>query len=197
VLLRVLTVCTGNVCRSPLAQLFLAARLSGSDVGVESAGTRARVGMKPPSEIMSVASSHGLDAVHLEKHAAQLLTSRQLSSADLVLAMSREHRRAVVELEPSLVRRTFTVREFSRLLHDLTDSDLRLAARGLSEPPARLFAMLTLAASRRGIAPPPGDPESDDVVDPFGRSARTYSRFTEQLFSALPSAERVLRLALD
>lgn len=194
-MLKILTVCTANICRSPLAENVLRSRLDFGDVEVTSAGTRARegVGMDPSSARLAVA--HGADAERVTRHTARSITAPELRGTHLALAMSREHRRALVETDPALTGRAFTLRELHRLLLEVDDEDLHAAGGAAGDPPARLAGMLALAHSRRGIALPPASPDQDDVIDPFGRSATTYERSATEVLDALPAVERLIRLA--
>ena len=85
-----LIVCTGNTCRSPLAEAIvrrlIAAR--GLDVTVASAGTSASEGMPASDGSLLVGLERSLD---LSLHRARLLTRERLAEADLVLAMAMHH----------------------------------------------------------------------------------------------------------
>ncbi len=101
----ILTVCTGNVCRSPAVERLLASKL-GPTVSVASAGTHALVG-HPISEPMAVLlRNSGVEDVPFE---ARRLSEQMLREADLVLPLTRAQRSLVVELWPAAVRRTFTL----------------------------------------------------------------------------------------
>lgn len=96
--MRVVLVCTGNTCRSPLAEALLRQALAIREVeGVEvlSAGTGAWEGAPASEAAYLVALERGLD---LSEHRARLLTAELLSSVDLVLTMARQHRARVLEL---------------------------------------------------------------------------------------------------
>ena len=108
----ILAVCTGNVCRSPAVERLLANKL-GPTVSVGSAGTHALVG-HPISEPMAALLRDS--GVEPESFEARRLSEQMLKEADLILSMTRAQRGLVVELWPAAVRRTFTLREFARLL---------------------------------------------------------------------------------
>lgn len=162
---KIVVVCTGNVCRSPMAERLLDAHL-GDLATTTSAGTHALVGQPMTQQsAMIVLRWRAGPATHV----ARQLDERVLAGADLVLTATREHRAAVLEVDPSLVRRTFTVREAGRLA--------ALSAPGLqgATPAERLVELRDgLAAARaRWAAPPSAD---DDVEDPYGLSDVTYAR---------------------
>lgn len=196
-MLEILTVCTGNICRSPLAAQLLTTRLADLGVTASSAGTRAREGMPMTPEAASLAVSRGVDAALTAAHGARYLTPAHVRSADFVLAMARDHRREIVELDPARMRSAFTAREFARLAADVSDDELRAAAADAADGRERFAAMLAVIAARRGLTLPPASPEDDDVIDPYGRSAATYERSAEELEPGLAAVERVVRLALS
>ena len=100
-MIEIATICTGNICRSPLAALLLQTRLAGRDVRVTSAGTRGMADHPMTPEAQQLALARGVGAADAAAHRARFLTEQHLGSADLVLAMAREHRRAVAELVPA------------------------------------------------------------------------------------------------
>jgi protein-tyrosine-phosphatase len=96
----ILLVCTGNTCRSPLAEALLRRKLAERGVdGVElsSAGTGAWDGAPASEGAYLVALEHGLD---LSAHRARLLTRELVGTADLVLTMARHHLARVEQLAP-------------------------------------------------------------------------------------------------
>lgn len=94
---RVLFICTGNTCRSPMAVVALE-RLLGSErdrVEVLSAGTAARDGQPATQPTVELCRSEGYD---VSAHRARRVTPALLAGADLVLTMEREHLRVVLGL---------------------------------------------------------------------------------------------------
>lgn len=194
---QVLTVCTGNVCRSPVAEVLLKARLGKLGATVSSAGTRGLRDSPMTPEAQRLAAQLGGAGADISAHRSRFLQEGMLQQPDLIITMTRDHRREVAELAPSRLRSTFTVREFARLAQDLTDDDIREAADGAgTDLSARVRAMGALVASRRGLVMPAPNPEHDDVIDPYRRSWGTYVLSGSQLTPALGEVERVLRAAL-
>ncbi len=111
--IHVLVVCTGNICRSPMGEALIRAHLerSGVDAHVGSAGTLAWGGGATSNAVRAM-REHDLD---LELHESRGLTASMVESADLVLAMTRDHVGRVVALVPDARDRTFLVGELVRL----------------------------------------------------------------------------------
>jgi protein-tyrosine-phosphatase len=97
VIRQVLFVCTGNICRSPLAEALLrrAVEQRGLAITVGSAGTGAWDGAPASEGAYLVGLEHGLD---LSAHRARLLSRDLVESSDLVLTMARHHGARVDEL---------------------------------------------------------------------------------------------------
>ena len=175
---RVLVVCTGNICRSPAAERLLAAGLGAAYRGrdalgglapaieVASAGTGAVAGYPMTDEMAGLVAGQGVDPRGFE---ARQLMPDMVKQSDLVLGLTRKHRSAIVELVPSAVRRTFTLRELARLVANVDPATLPGANATTAD---RLRALVPLAASRRGLVA--HRPADDDVVDPYGGGQALY-----------------------
>ncbi|MBT2485012.1 low molecular weight phosphatase family protein [Microbacterium sp. ISL-108] len=193
--LTILTVCTGNICRSPLAEVLLRTRLESLGVRVHSAGTHALVGHGMPEPALELAAQAGAAAEISSAHQARYLVEPLLVDADLVLAMAREHRSHVVKMMPNRLRRTFTVREFARLASSVSTDEAKAVADAAGESPKERFAaVLQTVIDQRGLSRASGD--EDDVVDPYRRSRETYARSAAELVPALDEVERIVRATI-
>jgi protein-tyrosine-phosphatase len=97
----VLLVCTGNTCRSPMAEGIMKHILKGMNIDsidVSSAGTSAVDGFPPSENAVIVCRDWGID---ISGHRSRLLDNRLLEEADLVLVMSPEHYRFIKSIAPS------------------------------------------------------------------------------------------------
>ena len=154
-----------------------------SRILVRSAGTRAYLGEAMHPMAADVLLARGADPAGFR---SQALTADDLSSADLVLAATREHRAAAATLHPRVLRRCFTVREFGRLAAGVAPGTLG------SEPAGRLRALVGHAAGQRGQLAPPRHPSEDDVADPYGRPAPDFEACADVLTAALTGPIRLL-----
>ncbi|WP_445004364.1 low molecular weight protein-tyrosine-phosphatase [Halomonas mongoliensis] len=97
----ILIVCTGNICRSPVAEAMLSEALPGR--ALSSAGLGALVGHGVEPTARALAEADGLDVAD---HQARQLTVEMLGDADLVLVMSPGQRRAIADLAPEALGKT-------------------------------------------------------------------------------------------
>lgn len=189
--------CTGNICRSPLAQQLLAkALLDIPEVKVASVGTQAMVGSGMPEHSLDIARRYGVQAP--EKHVSRQMTEQELGLGDLILAMDRTHRRLIAEMNPKVATKIFTIREFARLADATTDADLEMEFQVVrpTSNVERLRTGVVSVALGRGMTPPLEQPEDDDVVDPYGHGFDVYEASAEVLIPAINSTVSVLRRAL-
>lgn len=149
---RILHVSTGNVCRSPITERLtrhaLIDRLGdplGGGVVVESAGTWGHEGAPMESNAETVLADFGADA---SGFTGRELLDDHVIRADLVLTATRDHRAQVISMGHSAGLRTFTLKEFTRLvraidpatLPDPLDGGVVERARAWSGPPPRCAA---------------------------------------------------------
>ena len=163
----ILFVCTGNVCRSVLAERLarrgLRARL-GADAWqfrVASAGTKSPDGCPVHPYTAEALTWLGADAEGFASHG---LTAADVDAADLILAACQEHRDQVVATRPGTSRRAYLLREFARMAAYASG-----AADNMStvDQARRLVAEV---AKLRGRVPYV-EPAEDEIADPVATPA--------------------------
>jgi protein-tyrosine phosphatase len=166
-----LFVCTGNICRSSMAEVLAADELG------------RRLGRHAPRFFVGSAGTHGLQdhpidhsaAAALARHGrhghgfrARVLTQPLVEQADLILTATRRHRAAAVTMVPRASARTFTILEFARLVPLVDAESLPDGA----DPVAHARAMVIAAAAQRGRVWV--EPHLDDIDDPYGLGSEDF-----------------------
>jgi protein-tyrosine-phosphatase len=170
VTLRVLFVCTANICRSPAAELLARRALPDrTDMLFGSAGTHGSAGGRANPEI-AAALPADLDSSAFR---SRRLTTALLEDADLVLTMEAAHRTYILDEHPRLFRKVYTLGQLARAL--------ARAPEGLDRD-----ALLAHVAATRTHADP-----ALDVPDPYRRgpeaAAGCVARLDELLRTVLPA----------
>ena len=170
----ILVVCTGNVCRSPIAEGLLrdalAERFGDHAPHVSSAGTAAWEGESAMKESVAAAAERGTD---ISGHIARTVTGTMVEHAALVVTMATEHRDALSRFSPDTAHKTFTLKELVRLLEKLEPAEETGEPVPLSERVGPADAM-----RRTGFK---GNPHDEDVVDPLGMPMESYRAIAWEL----------------
>ena len=107
---KILFICTGNICRSPMADGLLNHMLRGrNDVQVASAGLGAQDGLGVSDAAVEVMAELGINT---SSHVSQSLNSELVRQADFIFTMTRQQQDTIHALYPAAAEKTFLVREF-------------------------------------------------------------------------------------
>lgn len=158
--MHVLFVCTGNICRSPTAERLataLCALAQIPDFRASSAGTRAMIAHPMHPDAARVLRDLGGDP---DNFVARQITPAIAMNADLVLALTKDHRDAVLEIAPRQLHRTFTLTEAALLSNRFGPGDVK-----------------DLAALRPQLRAD----EIPDVPDPIGRNQEFFAQVGSQI----------------
>lgn len=128
-MLRVLFVCTGNTCRSPIAEFILRERAKELDLEIEvkSAGIFAAVGEIYSSNTLEIIQNIISDDAELTQYEFKSLrtTPELLEWADLILTMTEMHKHYLTNLYPEYTTKIMTLKEESIDISDPYGGDLR------------------------------------------------------------------------
>lgn len=112
----ILFVCTGNTCRSPMAEAILKKMIKEKSPGlcdgikVSSAGTAAINGAPPTYEAYDVMKRRGID---IESHNARLVNKEIINKADIVFAMTQRHYDELISRFPESKDKIFILKEYA------------------------------------------------------------------------------------
>lgn len=173
----VLVVCTGNICRSPAAELLLRrgldqrwGLLAADAVSVGSAGLGCYDGWPVDAPVAELLQE--LDVKGWEAFRSRALTDSLVTAADLILTATRGHRFRIGEQWPAAYRRTFALGEAAELLRQVDPAALPTSFGDRSR------ALVDWLADERGVRQIADD---YDLADPYGRRTADYREMMQRL----------------
>ena len=110
-MLKIMFVCTGNICRSAMAEKLLSKRANEEklDIEVYSCGTYAENGDYPTDEAIDTMKDYGID---MKSHRATNIRNSKIEDMDIILCATRNHKNMVLYMYPDLAGKVFTMKEY-------------------------------------------------------------------------------------
>lgn len=164
--MRVLFVCTANICRSPMAAgLFTkAAHAHGASDALAASGGFLKEGRKVHDHVSSVLGERGID---VSRKRSQRLSDEVVGPADVILTMTSEHARRVVSQHPRSIGQVYTLRHFGSIVTPRRDHDT-----------TREWLDSINLSNRRTYL---GDDVLLDITDPVGHPLKTFEGLATEL----------------
>ena len=122
--IKVMFVCTGNICRSEMSEAMLKKMLEDKkieDIEVCSCGTNAENGDRSTYNAIYTMKKYNID---LSKHMATNMLNSNIKNMDLILCATMSHKRTVLEWYPELNGKVFTMKEYAELDNQGRDMDI-------------------------------------------------------------------------
>ncbi|MDO5699858.1 MAG: hypothetical protein Q4P36_00055 [Bowdeniella nasicola] len=187
-MIEILTVCTGNICRSPVAERLLQRAVDAHAPGlvrVRSAGTAALVGEPVAPEMAALLDARGVDATGL---IARQLTPNDVAAATVVLTATVDHSADVVRLSPRALKKVFTLGRFADILAYESRHDLLGLPHG--DTPDTIEARWRLIGrdltALRAVVPS----GTWDIADPYGRGPAAHRAAFDAISRAVGAIAR-------
>ncbi len=170
---RVLVVCTGNICRSPMTEALLAERVAAEGILATVMSAGILYDGRPASDgAVAAMAARGLDVAN---HSSRTLDRPMIAAADLVIAMEPRHVREVVALFDEAWSKTFTLRELAR----------RVEAQPPREQTEAFAEYLGRVGAGRRRVDLLGDDDALSVLDPYRQSQAVYDATATDLAAEL------------
>ncbi len=122
--MKIMFICTGNICRSAMADALLKKMVAENNKNVEvySAGVSAYTGDEPTYNAIEAMKEYG---INLTNHRATHIENSKIKEMDLILCATLSHKRIVLQLYPSLEGKVFTLKEYVKLDREGQDMDIK------------------------------------------------------------------------
>jgi len=180
---RILFVCTGNTCRSPMAEGLARqmAKERGADLEFRSAGVSAADGQAISRHAVRILQEAGVS----EELVSRRVTGESVAWAHLILAMTQGHKRRLIEEYPEAADKIFTLKEYA---DDNPENAKRMEEAGRLAAEAQLKLALGEKISpgeERKLQEMQINLPRHDISDPFGLDYEAYRQCAEEIRECL------------
>ena len=178
--MKVLFVCTGNICRSPMGELLFPHFYHTDGIETDSAGTQ---GLVDSPIDPSSAKLMALDGIDSSQFRSKRLTPQLAMSSDLILCFTEHQRRKIVALAPRVRSKTFLLSDFANLCRYFGQNNL---LHGSNVEDRMREVMYNASMARRAL------PEAEDIADPYRKEFAAFQMAHDQIGYAIADIAQAL-----
>lgn len=181
--MKVLFVCTGNICRSPMGQLMFPLFFHDNSITADSAGTQGLIDKPIDPSSAHLMQKDGIDASSFR---SKRLTPQIALSSDLILCFTERQRKKIVELAPRSRRRTFLLTDFADLCSYCNNNNMIVG----NTPESRLSSILANASLVQPMLP-----SAREINDPYRKDMAAFEAAHQQIGDSFASIAEALEPA--
>lgn len=177
-----LFVCTANISRSPFCEMRARQLLGeGTPWRVESAGVPGTRGRTMDPGMVPGAQDRRIPQEWIDAHRSQPVNRLHLAEATLIVAMEKRHRNALLDMDPDLLGRVFTLHQAAEAASALERDGMPIPS--LAQLPHLISAHAPVVSGR------------DDIRDPYAQDAETVAKVTHLLDHDVTALVSLLQLS--
>ena len=180
--MRVLFVCTGNICRSPMGELLFRMYTAGTSIEVDSAGTHSLVGHEIDGSSAALLTSAGIDSSAFR---SKQLTRQIAQECDLILCFEEDQLHNIVGIAPAAVHYAFMLSDFSNMCAYCAQQNM---IEGFTLP-ERLQSVIAQATTIRPMLP-----QAANIADPYRKDFSAFRRAVDATDTAIRNIMKSLSL---